>query len=147
MSADPVVAARIGGLVAVAMMIGLGVASCQANEDRALHVRPVQAPPVTVWTPRPEVTHEVAPGTSVSRETSPATTTVPRETSTVRTIQPARPRVTGTRTAPPAARAAVRAASYANCAAVRAANADPIRRGQPGYGRHLDRDGDGVGCE
>ncbi|MDX6764352.1 excalibur calcium-binding domain-containing protein, partial [Streptomyces sp. F8] len=37
--------------------------------------------------------------------------------------------------------------SYANCAAVRAAGADPIRRGDPGYGRHLDRDGDGVACE
>jgi hypothetical protein len=36
---------------------------------------------------------------------------------------------------------------YKNCAAVRAAGADPIRRGDPGYGRHLDRDGDGVGCE
>lgn len=36
---------------------------------------------------------------------------------------------------------------YKNCDAVRAAGADPIRRGQPGYGRHLDRDGDGVGCE
>lgn len=39
------------------------------------------------------------------------------------------------------------AASYKNCAAVRAAGAAPIRRGQPGYGTHLDRDGDGVGCE
>ncbi|MFJ3973885.1 excalibur calcium-binding domain-containing protein [Streptomyces sp. NPDC090021] len=37
--------------------------------------------------------------------------------------------------------------SYKNCAAVRAAGAAPIRRGEPGYGRHLDRDGDGVGCE
>ncbi|MFD6229466.1 excalibur calcium-binding domain-containing protein [Streptomyces sp. NPDC060232] len=37
--------------------------------------------------------------------------------------------------------------SYANCAAVRAAGTAPIRRGDPGYGRHLDRDGDGVGCE
>ncbi|WP_371635844.1 excalibur calcium-binding domain-containing protein [Streptomyces zaomyceticus] len=37
--------------------------------------------------------------------------------------------------------------SYANCAAVRAAGAAPIRAGEPGYGRHLDRDGDGVGCE
>jgi hypothetical protein len=36
---------------------------------------------------------------------------------------------------------------YKNCTAVRAANADPIHRGDPGYGRHLDRDGDGVGCE
>jgi len=36
---------------------------------------------------------------------------------------------------------------YANCTAVRAASAAPIYAGQPGYGPHLDRDGDGVGCE
>jgi hypothetical protein len=36
---------------------------------------------------------------------------------------------------------------YPNCAAARAAGAAPVRRGQPGYARHLDRDGDGVGCE
>lgn len=37
--------------------------------------------------------------------------------------------------------------SFANCAAARAAGAAPVRVGDPGYGRHLDRDGDGVGCE
>ncbi|MER7663066.1 excalibur calcium-binding domain-containing protein [Streptomyces sp. NPDC096193] len=37
--------------------------------------------------------------------------------------------------------------SYANCSEVRAAGAAPIRAGDPGYGRHLDRDGDGVACE
>jgi Excalibur calcium-binding domain len=36
---------------------------------------------------------------------------------------------------------------YPNCAAARAAGAAPVRAGQPGYARHLDRDGDGVGCE
>ena len=36
---------------------------------------------------------------------------------------------------------------YRNCDAVRAAGAAAIRRGEPGYGPHLDRDGDGVGCE
>ncbi|TXS00633.1 hypothetical protein EAO70_37675 [Streptomyces sp. adm13(2018)] len=36
---------------------------------------------------------------------------------------------------------------YRNCTAVRAAGADPIHEGEPGYGRHLDRDGDGVACE
>lgn len=36
---------------------------------------------------------------------------------------------------------------YANCTAVRAAGAAPIHRGDPGYGSHLDRDGDGVACE
>lgn len=38
-------------------------------------------------------------------------------------------------------------AYYPNCASARAAGAAPIRRGQPGYSRKLDRDGDGVACE
>lgn len=29
----------------------------------------------------------------------------------------------------------------------RAAGAAPIRIGEPGYGPHLDRDGDGIACE
>jgi hypothetical protein len=36
---------------------------------------------------------------------------------------------------------------FANCSQARAAGAAPVREGDPGYGRHLDRDGDGVGCE
>ncbi|MFJ6566672.1 excalibur calcium-binding domain-containing protein [Streptomyces sp. NPDC091292] len=36
---------------------------------------------------------------------------------------------------------------YRNCDAARAAGAAPVRVGDPGYGRHLDRDGDGIGCE
>ncbi len=47
----------------------------------------------------------------------------------------------------PAAEEPAGSASYANCTAVRQAGADPIRTSDPGYGRHLDRDGDGVGCE
>ncbi|SDQ95444.1 Protein of unknown function [Microbacterium sp. cf332] len=38
-------------------------------------------------------------------------------------------------------------AYYENCTAARSAGAAPVRSGDPGYGRHLDRDGDGVGCE
>lgn len=38
-------------------------------------------------------------------------------------------------------------AYYANCSAARAAGAAPVMRGEPGYARRLDRDGDGVGCE
>lgn len=36
---------------------------------------------------------------------------------------------------------------YPNCDAARRAGAAPVRRGDPGYGRHLDRDNDGIGCE
>ncbi len=38
-------------------------------------------------------------------------------------------------------------AYYKNCDAARAAGGAPVHVGQAGYGRHLDRDGDGVGCE
>lgn len=31
--------------------------------------------------------------------------------------------------------------AYLNCTAA------PVRRGEPGYGPHLDRNGDGIGCE
>jgi hypothetical protein len=36
---------------------------------------------------------------------------------------------------------------YKNCTAARAAGAAPVYAGSPGYGSHLDRDGDGIGCE
>jgi hypothetical protein len=36
---------------------------------------------------------------------------------------------------------------YDNCSDVRAAGKAPIYRGQPGYASHLDRDGDGIGCD
>jgi hypothetical protein len=36
---------------------------------------------------------------------------------------------------------------YSNCSEARAAGAAPLYTGQPGYGSHLDRDGDGDACE
>ncbi len=36
---------------------------------------------------------------------------------------------------------------YANCTEVRAAGKAPLRRGDPGYAAHLDRDNDGIACE
>lgn len=59
-----------------------------------------------------------------------------------RSSAPARPQ--GLMGGPPAKRSS---GAFANCAAARAAGAAPVRRGDPGYGPHLDRDGDGVGCE
>lgn len=37
--------------------------------------------------------------------------------------------------------------TYKNCTEARAAGAAPVYRDDPGYGKHLDRDGDGIGCE
>ncbi|GAA1251760.1 hypothetical protein GCM10009609_13870 [Pseudonocardia aurantiaca] len=48
---------------------------------------------------------------------------------------------------PPAPREEPSSTYYKNCAAARAAGAAPVHHGDPGYGSHLDRDGDGTGCE
>lgn len=37
--------------------------------------------------------------------------------------------------------------SYRDCSAARAAGAAPLYVGQPGYGAHMDADGDGIACE
>lgn len=42
---------------------------------------------------------------------------------------------------------AIVGAAYANCTQAAAAGAFNIPVGDPGYGTHLDSDGDGVGCE
>ncbi|SHM20959.1 excalibur calcium-binding domain-containing protein [Cryptosporangium aurantiacum] len=66
----------------------------------------------------------------------------------VPTTRAAAPRPTTQAPAPaPAKTTAGSSVYYKNCDAVRAAGADPIRAGDPGYAKHLDRDGDGVGCE
>jgi hypothetical protein len=36
---------------------------------------------------------------------------------------------------------------YASCAEAKRAGAAPLYRGEPGYRKGLDRDGDGVACE
>ena len=53
----------------------------------------------------------------------------------------------GSGSAPAQQRTSGSSVYYPNCAAARAAGAAPIYRGQPGYGPHLDRDGDGKACE
>ena len=47
----------------------------------------------------------------------------------------------------PAPAPAQNSGPFKNCTEARAAGAAPVHRGDPGYARHLDRDGDGIGCE
>lgn len=118
-------------------------------------------------TPTPAVTRTVAasPLPTVTRTAAapkPVVVTAPAQTSTVPAPPPvAAPAPTVYVDAPAPAVAPPPAGDdsgsdsgsgggavyYANCAAVRAAGADPIRVGEPGYSRKLDRDGDGIACE
>ena len=60
--------------------------------------------------------------------------------------QPAANRAFGGTNSQPSNRQATGGA-FRNCDEARSAGAAPVRRGEPGYGPHLDRDNDGVGCE
>lgn len=53
------------------------------------------------------------------------------------------------KSAPPRAQGLIGSSreAFPNCSAARAAGRSNIRAGEPGYGPHLDRDGDGVACE
>ncbi|MFB8776477.1 excalibur calcium-binding domain-containing protein [Streptomyces broussonetiae] len=126
----------------VAFAIGVGVGGDgEKSQDDA---KPVGAAP----RPTATVTMTATATATATAEAEPA----PTVTETVEV------EVTETVTAEPAADAygsgtsggtsdSGGSAYYANCDAARAAGAAPVRVGDPGYGRHLDRDGDGVGCE
>ena len=94
-----------------------------------------------------EFTYEVtvkgkgpADGSAVVRITvsEPTPSPTPTPTPTVAPSPKAKPK---------AAKPAEPSVYYENCDAARAAGAAPVRRGDPGYAAHLDRDDDGVGCE
>ena len=59
----------------------------------------------------------------------------------------ANPAAQSNSTALPAAGLSSGSTSFRNCSEARAAGAAPVRRGDPGYSKKLDRDGDGIGCE
>lgn len=103
----------------------------------------------------------VVPAASVENELPMATTTEPPTTTTAAPVTappttaapPTTVRAFVATTAPPAPAAtqppptAAPSTYYKNCTDARNAGAAPVRRGDPGYGSHLDRDGDGIGCE
>ncbi|MHA6724316.1 excalibur calcium-binding domain-containing protein [Sphingomonas sp. RS2018] len=57
------------------------------------------------------------------------------------------PRPSAPRRRLPSAETAASSWSYRNCSDARRAGAAPLHRGTPGYGAHMDGDGDGIACE
>ncbi|MFK4100797.1 excalibur calcium-binding domain-containing protein [Streptomyces sp. NPDC019531] len=128
------VLAAVIGLLVVFIVLGAILAACGVGEEETPESpSPSRTAPTTsspgVPPSRPPVT-ETATGTALpvppSQETTPETTE----------SEP-----TGPTTAPPAD------VYYENCDEARAAGDAPLFAGDPGYGPHLDRDGDGVACE
>lgn len=125
----------------LAFLIGIGA----GGEDSGVKA---DAKPLAAEA-RPSATVTATVTATPSAEAEPAPTVTVTETETARV----KVKVTKTVTAEPAeddysgGGGGGGSAYYENCSAARAAGAAPVRIGDPGYGRHLDRDGDGVGCE
>ncbi|MFI6417032.1 excalibur calcium-binding domain-containing protein [Streptomyces sp. NPDC050842] len=112
---------------------------------------PVSSMVPVVYLTAPDVPCPAAPDTVLHKPT-PKPTTKPTQRPTPTPSRTTAPTRTPTPTRTPAPTPTEDGSGggsvyYRNCTAVRAAGADPIRVGEPGYGRHLDRDGDGVACE
>ncbi|KRF11336.1 hypothetical protein ASG90_16375 [Nocardioides sp. Soil797] len=93
-----------------------------------------QALPEDTWAAPTEVDHNISdPGAPVEKAT-PRTTPAPKSNPSPEPASKPKPKP-------------LVSTYFQNCDAARAAGAAPVHRGDPGYGAHLDRDGDGVGCE
>jgi hypothetical protein len=129
-----------GSVVALVILV-----AATADQDEDTPVSVVGQVETTLTLP---VATTPAPTTTVLATTIPPTTQAPTTVTTpdtTRATTAATAPATTAATAPATTRSS--SVSYANCAAVKAAGAAPIYRGQPGYGSHLDRDNDGIGCE
>ncbi|MEV7426425.1 excalibur calcium-binding domain-containing protein [Streptomyces sp. NPDC091212] len=127
------------------MGVGIGAADDPAQAEKAASVKAAPAATVTATTtetaaPEPAVTE------TVTAKPKPAPTVT--ETKTVKvTVEPAIDSGGDTGGSGSGGSDSGGSVYYKNCAAARAAGAAPVHAGDPGYGRHLDRDGDGIGCE
>ncbi|MFF2929505.1 excalibur calcium-binding domain-containing protein [Streptomyces mirabilis] len=123
--------------LAVALFIGAGIGNNGGNTTESAAAKPGPTTTVTATTTATRTTTETVTAT-------PAATVTVRSTKTVRATVTAQPAAAGGGGSDDSGGGSV---YYENCAAARAAGAAPVHVGDPGYSRHLDRDGDGVGCE
>lgn len=115
----------IGGVVALLVVIG-AVAGCEGE------VRDTATPAVSTAVPETRQPQTRTPDPEPVRDVAP---------------EPRRPAPEPAPEPDPEPEPSGGSTSYANCSEVRAAGAAPIRAGEPGDSRKLDRDGDGVGCD
>jgi hypothetical protein len=138
-----------GGVLAIGAISG---PPDQAADQKVTVADPAGQPlPAAPAVSAPKGTPPLTAVPSGTNRSTPSRTVTSRPTTAAPKMTTTRPKPSPTRTTrkptPKTTTKAPTAVYYKNCAAVRAAGADPIYRGDPGYGRHLDRDGDGVGCE
>ncbi|WP_408993094.1 excalibur calcium-binding domain-containing protein [Streptomyces sp. 1268] len=130
--------------------IGIGATGEQPEEVRTVAAKTKPGPTVTVTetaTVTVTATPEPAPTVTKVKKVRVTVTAAPPEPEPAKKPVARDDSTGGSGSSGGSGGSGGTSAYYKNCDAVRAAGAAPIRSGQPGYGRHLDRDGDGVGCE
>lgn len=130
----------VGSFIALGVGIGLSGGSPAPEPQSA--IAPAEIAPSRSSTPVPSSPSTSTPSptptpTNAGFTAAPSEEVVPAEP--VPLVAPAEPVPEAPDPAP--------AVYYENCTAARDAGAAPVYLGDPGYGKHLDRDGDGVGCE
>lgn len=95
----------------------------KAATERVLSACPNEPLPLDTWGASTEVDHHISDPSGAADPVSPSASPTPV------------PSTGGGAT------------YFSSCDAARTAGAAPVRRGDPGYGPHLDGDGDGVACE
>lgn len=157
--------AGIGCLTILGLFIILLIGGCArllsgSNEEETTFYTPTpttsSAP--STYTPKPLVTTPIAEPTSVAPVAPSSPTQVapvedaPAQENVVEQApadQPAYLVPPAPAETFPAEQAPAPAAGtyYKNCSEAKAQGAAPLYAGQDGYGKHLDRDGDGIACE
>lgn len=116
------------------------IATCSGGKDSA--PAPVAAPASTTQSP-PSPTFDAEAAKKAAAKERAAKNRVAKE----RADRIAKKKAKRRAAARQRAREARENVYYANCTEARKAGAAPIQRGEPGYGSHLDRDGDGTACD
>lgn len=124
--------------------VAIGGAGSGGGTEATASAKPAPAPTVTATATETAAAHP-SPAATVTVEATPKPAPTVTRTKTVRVTVAPRPAAAGTGGG--SSTSGGGSTYYANCTAVRAAGAAPLHAGDPGYGRHLDRDGDGVACE
>ncbi|KUF14145.1 excalibur calcium-binding domain-containing protein [Streptomyces silvensis] len=144
--------------LAVVFLIGVG-AGASGSDGEPNARKSASRPTATETRTVTETARETATATPKAARPEPAATVTVRATKTVRSTVTVRPPGDGGADEPGGSGSGGSGSGgsgsggsggsvfYENCAAARAAGAAPVHRGEPGYGRHLDRDGDGVGFD
>jgi Excalibur calcium-binding domain len=129
----------VAGALVLALVVGVSLVLRGDDEpQQAASREPISIETVPTTSTTVATTTSTVPTTTTT--VPPTTTTLPP--TTVTTSPPIVPPPTGPPSPP-----TTEEVRYRGCFEAWLAGALPLRRGDPGYGPHLDRDGDGEACE